>query len=136
MGYSCNGCTSLVIGIANMLLVSPQCLTLCKLYLQMYQMNCMFKSSPCVGVARLFPARLGGWELPCDLNLNSTCPGQKAQGGPGLGARAVIPLRQYFFPLLQERTRLSVQQLSRQPGCVSQHQLLLLQLRSISGCRI
>lgn len=34
------------------------------------------------GVARLFPARLGGWELPCDLNLNSTCPGQKAQGGP------------------------------------------------------
>jgi len=32
-------------------------------------------------VAKLCPARLGWWKFLCDLNLNSMCPGQEAQGG-------------------------------------------------------
>lgn len=36
-----------------------------------------------LGVAKPCPGKLRGWELMCNLNLNSTCPGQKAQGGPG-----------------------------------------------------
>lgn len=35
-----------------------------------------------LGVAKPCPGRVRGWELMCNLNLNSTCPGQKAQGGP------------------------------------------------------
>lgn len=53
MVYFCNGCSSLVISIVHKLLVSLECLILCKLYLQVYQVKCSLKSSPSGRVAEL-----------------------------------------------------------------------------------